>query len=97
MNTPRNSLVEALRLQNDTLQEEIITLRQLNVELHQTLIKVNADLSTLVRQVGPHLNTAEFNRMLETLNGMSAGLVAKAATDGPDADPTTGIPYGDLT
>ena len=97
MNTPRNSLVEALRLQNDNLQAEMMSLRQLNVELHQTLTKVNADLSTLVRQVGPHISTVEFNRMLKTLNKMSTGFVAKAATDGPDADPTTGIPYGDLT
>lgn len=97
MNTPRNSLVEALRLQNDNLQAEMMSLRQLNVELHQTLTKVNADLSTLVRQVGPHLSTVEFNRMLKTLNSMSGGLVPQVATAGPDADPTTGIPYGDLT
>jgi len=95
-NGSNSFVLSALRLNNENLVKEIERLEESNKKLVQQVKQATADIQALLIKLSPHLSGPEFYATLKELQIAQVPAVS-SETDGPDADPNTGIPYGDLT
>lgn len=95
-NGSNSFVLSALRLNNENLVKEIERLDESNKKLIQQVKQATVDIQALLTRLSPHLSAPEFYATLKELQ-IAQAPTSRTETDGPDADPNTGIPYGDLT
>ena len=94
---PNNFLLNSMRLQNKNLLKDIAVLQASNKTLVQAGAKAATDIKNLLLALSSRLSDPEFYAILQTLQVSQIEPTVQTETDGPDADPLTGIPYGALT